>query len=128
MSCGVGHRCSLDLKLLWLWCRLEATAPIQPLAWEAPYSAGVALKRQKNKNKNKKLPPQPFLNGRVYGIKHIPITIHHHNSLYLVPSKQVPMVPSPQPLAILLSISMNLTTLVKLYCICLLVTGIFPLE
>ena len=22
--------------LLWLWCRPEATAPIQPLAWEPP--------------------------------------------------------------------------------------------
>ena len=20
MICGVGHRCSLDLELLWLWC------------------------------------------------------------------------------------------------------------
>ena len=29
--------------------RLAATALIQPLAWEPPYTAGVALKRQKNK-------------------------------------------------------------------------------
>ena len=36
--------------LLWLWLWLAATAPIQPLAWEIPYAAGVALK---NKNKNK---------------------------------------------------------------------------
>jgi len=33
-SCGVDHRCGLDLALLWLWCRLAATAPIQPLACE----------------------------------------------------------------------------------------------
>jgi len=36
MSCGVGHRCSSDLVLLWLWCRPAATAPIRPLAWEPP--------------------------------------------------------------------------------------------
>ena len=30
-----------DLALLWLWCRLW-----QPLAWEPPYAAVVALKRQ----------------------------------------------------------------------------------
>ena len=29
--------------LLWLWCRLAAQ--IRPLAWEPPYAAGVALKR-----------------------------------------------------------------------------------
>ena len=34
-----------------LWCRPAAVAPIRPLAWESPYSAGVALK---NKNKPKK--------------------------------------------------------------------------
>jgi len=28
-----------------------ATAPIQPLAWELPYAAGVALKRPKKKKK-----------------------------------------------------------------------------
>ena len=32
-----------------LWCRPEAVAPIWPLAWEPPYAAGMALKRQKNK-------------------------------------------------------------------------------
>ena len=30
--------CSLDPMLLWLWCRLAATAPIQSLAWELPYA------------------------------------------------------------------------------------------
>ena len=29
-SVGVGCRCSLDLALLWLCCRLATTAPIQP--------------------------------------------------------------------------------------------------
>ena len=36
-----------DPVLLWLWCRSAATALIPPLAWEAPYATGVALKRQK---------------------------------------------------------------------------------
>ena len=34
---------------LWLWHRLAAAAPIRPLAWEPPYVAGAALKRQKDK-------------------------------------------------------------------------------
>ena len=34
--------------------RPVATAPIKPLAWEPPQAAGVALKRQKNKNKKKR--------------------------------------------------------------------------
>ena len=47
MSCGVGHRHSLDLALLWLWCRPAATAPIRPPAWELPYAAPAALKKKK---------------------------------------------------------------------------------
>ena len=43
MSCGVGCRCGLDLA--WLWCRPEAVALNGPLAWEPPYAAGVALKK-----------------------------------------------------------------------------------
>ena len=27
-----------DLALLWLWCRLAAAAPIQPLACKLPYA------------------------------------------------------------------------------------------
>ena len=49
MSCGVGHRRGSDPALLWLWCRLAATALIRPLAWELPYAMGAALKRQKEK-------------------------------------------------------------------------------
>ena len=51
MSCGIGHRCSSDAELLWLWCRLTATALIQHLAWEPPYAAGVALKGQNKQRK-----------------------------------------------------------------------------
>ena len=47
MSCGIGRRRGLDPSLLWLWCRLVATAPIRPLAWEPPHA--MALKRQKTK-------------------------------------------------------------------------------
>ena len=35
---------AVDLVLLWLWHRLAAAAPIQPLAQELPYVAGAALK------------------------------------------------------------------------------------
>ena len=55
MSCGVGRRHSLDPELLQLWRRLVATAPTGSLAWEPPYAAGVALKRQKRKRKKKEL-------------------------------------------------------------------------
>ena len=43
VSCGIGHRHSLDPMLLWLWCRVAAATLIQPLAWEPPYAASVAL-------------------------------------------------------------------------------------
>ena len=49
--------------LVLLWCRLAATAPIRPLAWEPPYALGVALekaKRQKKKKKKKKRKHIPF--------------------------------------------------------------------
>ena len=48
-SCGVGCRRGLDLALLGLWCRPEATAPIRPLAWEPRYAAGAALEKAKIK-------------------------------------------------------------------------------
>jgi len=44
----------LDPTLQWLWCRQAATAPIQPLAWELPYAAGVTLKKKKERKKRKK--------------------------------------------------------------------------
>ena len=53
MSCGVYHGPALDLALLWLWYRVAAVAPIQPLAWELPYAAGAALKSKKKKKKVK---------------------------------------------------------------------------
>ena len=53
MSCSVGCRCYLDLALLWLLAQPAAVAPITPLAWELPYAMGVALKKQKKKEKTK---------------------------------------------------------------------------
>ena len=45
MSYGLDHRYGSDPTLLWLWHRLAATAPIQPLAWEPPCAMGAALKK-----------------------------------------------------------------------------------
>ena len=47
MSCGVVCRHSSDLALLWPWCSLAAAAPIQPVAWELPYTTDMALKKKK---------------------------------------------------------------------------------
>ena len=41
----------MDPVLLWLWCRPAAAAPMQPLAWEPPCAAGVALKKERKKTK-----------------------------------------------------------------------------
>ena len=59
MSYGVGHRRGPDLVLawLWLWCRLVATAPIGPLAWELPYATGVALEKAERPKTNKQTNP-----------------------------------------------------------------------
>ena len=52
MSCGVGCKGGLDPTLLWLWCRLEAAALFQPLAWELLYVTGASLKSKKKKKKS----------------------------------------------------------------------------
>ena len=54
VSCGVGRRCSSYLALLWLWCRLAATALIGPLAWEPPYGTGGALEKARKRKRKKK--------------------------------------------------------------------------
>ena len=53
VSCGVGRRHGSDPALLWLWHRLVAVAPIQPLAWEPPNAVGTDLKRKGKKKKKK---------------------------------------------------------------------------
>ena len=50
LAVGVGRRCGLNLALLWLWCGLAATAPIQPLTWEPSCAADAALKWQNKQN------------------------------------------------------------------------------
>ena len=60
VSCGVGRRCSSDLVMLWLWCRLAAAAPNCPLAWEPPYAASAALKTKKKKKKKKEQKKQAW--------------------------------------------------------------------
>ena len=40
-----------DLALPWLWCKVSTAVPIRPLAWELPYFAGAALKRQRKREK-----------------------------------------------------------------------------
>ena len=52
VSCGVGRRHGSDPALLWLWYGQTATAPIRPLAWEPPYTAGAALENAKRHNNN----------------------------------------------------------------------------
>ena len=37
-----------------LWCRLAATAPIRPLAWELPYATGVAQEKAKRKKERER--------------------------------------------------------------------------
>ena len=54
MSCGVGHRSSLNPLLLWLWQRPAAAAPIQPLAWELPQAVSAAIQRKKEKKRKEK--------------------------------------------------------------------------
>jgi len=49
------RRRSSDLALLWLWCRPAVVAPTRPSAWELPYAAGVALKRQKIKKREREI-------------------------------------------------------------------------
>ena len=44
-------RSGSELMSLWLWCRLAAAAPIQPLAWELPYATQVVLKRRKKEER-----------------------------------------------------------------------------
>ena len=60
VSCGVGHRRGSDPKLLWLWHRLAATAPIRPLAWEPPGAMGVALEMAKRQKKGGGVPFNHF--------------------------------------------------------------------
>ena len=39
-----------------LWCRLAATASTGPLAWDPPYTSGVALKSKPGRKDGRKKP------------------------------------------------------------------------
>ena len=71
MSYSVGHRCSSDLPLLLLRCRLAVAVLIGPLAWELPYTMGVVLK----KGRKEKMEPLPGKRGlthrKVFGTMEI---------------------------------------------------------
>ena len=58
MSCDAGHRHGSDPALLWLWPRLAAAALIRPVAWEPPYTAGVASNTHTQKNIHMILSPE----------------------------------------------------------------------
>ena len=58
MSCGVGHRHSLDPVPV-VWRRLAATVQIRPLAQEPPYAVGAALKKAKINCNYYNLPSPP---------------------------------------------------------------------
>ena len=49
VSCGVGHRCCLDLELMCLWCRPMATGLIWPLAWDSLYTVNAAPNKKTKK-------------------------------------------------------------------------------
>ena len=86
VSCSIGHRHGSDLTLLWLWCRLVAVAPIQPLAWEPPFAACAALKSKKKKKKISAAPSYLRSKGPLAA-----------TSLLFLSSSTAPATLSPQP-------------------------------
>ena len=55
MKRRASHRHSSDPVLLWLWHKLAAIPPIQPLAWELTYAIYVALKKKKKRERERKV-------------------------------------------------------------------------
>ena len=72
MSCGIGHRLGSDPALLWLWHRPATVPPIRPLAWEPPYAAVVALKRQKQKQMTANLNKRNVFSPRFFQLLVVP--------------------------------------------------------
>ena len=58
VSCGVGHRYSLDLAMLWLWHRLVAAAPDLTPSLGTSMCCWCGLKKTKKKKKRKENVPQ----------------------------------------------------------------------
>jgi len=74
VSCGVGHRLSLDgldPALLWLWRRPASIAPVRPLAWEPPYAEGAALEKAKKTKEKKKKGTAPGVLVVAQGVKNL---------------------------------------------------------
>ena len=81
MNCGIGHRHGLGPVLLWLRCRLAAAALIQSLAWELPYAADAALKKEKKKCLRVLSPTAPsYSNVTSTGFQSLPFPsrMRHH--------------------------------------------------
>ena len=94
LPCGVGHRRGSDLVLLWLWCRPAATALIRPLVWEPLCAAGAALKKPKNKNKNK---PQNTHKPRGIAPRTMPLTAVPQRPWQVVREMEVADGETPRP-------------------------------
>ena len=62
MSCGIGHRCSLDPALLWLWQRLVAIALIRPP------SLGTSIGRGSSPRNGQKKSEGSWQEGLVWGL------------------------------------------------------------
>ena len=83
MNCGVGHRHSLGLVLLWLWCRPAATALIRPLAWEFPCATGVALENAKRQQQQQQQQQKHVVFIAFLVIRQLSVYIYILNSYYL---------------------------------------------
>jgi len=87
----LGHRLSSDPELLWLWCRLAATALIRSLARERAYTTGTALKRQKKKKRSSQA--RSLIGAAATGLRH-----SHSNAIsesHLRPTPQLTATSDP---------------------------------
>ena len=82
MSHSVVCICSLDLMLLWLWPRLAATAPIQPLTSEPPYATGADLKSKQVK-KYIHTYIHTYIMYAVSGLSGCPLNVKQKSRLFL---------------------------------------------
>ena len=101
----MGHRCSSDPALPWLWCRPAAAAPIQPLVWERPCAAGAALKSQTKQKKASLSPRQgraPLESAAVNSDLHVllssPAALEEFSGLRChLPTWNPNILPAPAP-------------------------------
>ena len=106
MSCGVGRRGGLDPALPWLWCRMAATAPIRPLAWEPPYATGVVLKCKKRERERDSVWSRGLLVWRCSSLRSsfqniVYVLLEKHSAVaeaYTVKTNFLPPLPRPTPI------------------------------